>query len=264
MKAIYVPAGRAREYADSACNLYRGCRHGCLYCYAPAVLRLHRENFQANTGPRDGILKALEKDAARLAKKGCTDEILFCFTCDPYQVGADNSVTRQALEIVGEAGLNATVLTKGGMVASRDFDLLNRYGFRFGTTLVCESQDVLNTKLGPADLLGDEFGAEYWEPNAAAVDSRYEAIRVAHTNGIPTWVSLEPVIYPEQTLQIVQDLHEHVDFWKVGKMNHNKEVEDSVDWPKFRTDVTALLDSLAARYMLKRDLIDAAGLRGEL
>ena len=39
MGYIYEPKGRAREYGELALNLYSGCRHGCKYCYVPAVLR---------------------------------------------------------------------------------------------------------------------------------------------------------------------------------------------------------------------------------
>ena len=60
MNAIYEPRGAAAEYAPLACNLYRGCGHGCKYCYAPACLRMGREEF-ARPAPRPGILDALGK-----------------------------------------------------------------------------------------------------------------------------------------------------------------------------------------------------------
>ena len=63
MKAIYEPAGKAREYADLACNLYRGCVHGCKYCFAPAVLHMTADNFHARAQLRPGILEALAKEA---------------------------------------------------------------------------------------------------------------------------------------------------------------------------------------------------------
>ena len=40
LEIIYQPRGRAREYADYAANLYRGCDGRCGYCYAPSVLRV--------------------------------------------------------------------------------------------------------------------------------------------------------------------------------------------------------------------------------
>ena len=48
--------------------------------------------------------------------------------------------------------------------------------------------------------------------------------------------------------------HGYVDFWKVGKLNHNKAVEQSVDWPKFRDDATALLEHYGCKYYIKENL----------
>ena len=42
---IYETRGRAREYCELAANLYRGCSHGCIYCYAPSATYKTRENF---------------------------------------------------------------------------------------------------------------------------------------------------------------------------------------------------------------------------
>ena len=49
-----------------------------------------------------------------------------------------------------------------------------------------------------------------------------------------------------------------VDFWKVGKLNHNKAVEQSVDWPKFRNAATALLEHDGCKYYIKEDLRKAS------
>ena len=49
-----------------------------------------------------------------------------------------------------------------------------------------------------------------------------------------------------------------VDFWKVGKLNHNKAVEQSVDWPKFRAAATALLEHYGCKYYIKEDLRKAS------
>ena len=49
-----------------------------------------------------------------------------------------------------------------------------------------------------------------------------------------------------------------VDFWKVGKLNHNKAVEQSVDWPKFRDDATALLEHYGCNYYIQEGLRKAS------
>ena len=49
-----------------------------------------------------------------------------------------------------------------------------------------------------------------------------------------------------------------VDFWKVGKLNHSKAVEQSADEPKFRDDATALLEHYGCKYYIKEDLRKAS------
>ena len=82
MGILYEPAGRAREYAALAANLYAGCGHGCVYCYAPDALRKERDSFHSNPQPRAKAIEILEKDCAKGDKKG---SVLFSFSCDPYQ-----------------------------------------------------------------------------------------------------------------------------------------------------------------------------------
>ena len=55
----------------------------------------------------------------------------------------------------------------------------------------------------------------------------------------------------------VRQTHGYVDFCKVGKLNHNKEVERSIDWPKFRDNAVALLDSFGSEHYIKEDLRQA-------
>lgn len=93
---------------------------------------------------------------------------------------------------------------------------------------------------------------------ASTVQSRLRILRKAHEMGIYTWVSMEPVIIPDEALQVIRKAHGYVDFWKVGKLNHNKAVEQSVDWPKFRDDATALLEHYGCKYYIKEDLRKAS------
>ena len=80
-KVIYEPKGRALEYSGLAANLYKGCYHGCRYCYAPGVLRMKPAVFHFQPGLRSGVMEQLEKDAVRMS--GDMRMVLLSFTADP-------------------------------------------------------------------------------------------------------------------------------------------------------------------------------------
>ena len=239
MNVIYEPAGRAREYSELACNLYRGCTHGCRYCFGPAVLRTTREKFYEMAAPRKNIIEQFEKDANKLS--GDARRILFCFTSDPYQpLERTERLTRQALEVVNKYGLNSQVLTKGSAdLILEDLSLMKDAGTHLGVTLCFSDDDT----------------RRYWEPNASTVEERLSVLQEAHQAGIYTWVSLEPVIVPEQALEVIQIAAPFVDFWKVGKLNHMKDVEQHVDWTTFLINAEDLFKKNNAKYYIKNDLL---------
>jgi DNA repair photolyase len=239
MEIIYEPKGKAKEYASLAVNLYEGCEHGCTYCFGPATLKREREKFHASSHPKNDALQRLSRDAEKLRIAGDDREILLSFVTDPYQtIESETKLTQEAIKILRQNDLRFTILTKGGLRAVRDFDLLAGYDkASFGSTLIFTNQ---------AD-------ADRWEPNAPKVDFRIEAIKEAKKRGIRTWVSLEPVICPDQALELIEKLHPFVNHWKVGKLNYRRL---SVDWLKFRNNVTGLLDALKADYYLKRSFRD--------
>lgn len=238
MQVIYEPTGKAKEYADLACNLYNGCTHGCLYCYAK---RYKQGDYYAAATPKNDVIAKLRQDVKQLDPTS-TPEILLSFQGDVYQPLEDDlKLTRQALEVLVEHDLPFTVLTKGGSRAQRDFDVLQQSSkARFGTSLV---------------WIDEDFSRKF-EPHAASIWDRMATIDVANRRGIPTWVSLEPVIEPGQALALIGMLHGMVDFWKVGKINHDKELEQAHDWVKFREEVTELLEGYNANYYLKRSLTE--------
>jgi len=237
MRVIYEPRGKAWEYAELACNLMNGCSHACKYCYAPAIRRQTLDKWCADPQPRKNILELLEKDARQLS--GDPREVLFCFMSDPYQNEAAANLTRQALEIMAKHDCRATILTKGGTAAIHDFGLLAENNYKFGSS-ICFSNDFLRRE---------------WEPHAASILSRYQAIMEAKRQGIYTWVSVEPVIDPREALKVIEDLSDYVDLWKIGKLNHMPQVEKEIDWKKFLEDVIKLLKASGANYYIKKDLL---------
>ncbi len=69
-------------------------------------------------------------------------------------------------------------------------------------------------------------------------------------------MSIEPVIDPKQALELIKKYHPIVDHWKIGKINYHPEVEEKVDWIRFREEVKSLLESLGADHYLKKSLTD--------
>ena len=247
MKVIYEPKGRAREYAPLACNLYTGCTHGCKYCYAPSCMRKTPDEWHNTAKARsEDVLTKFERDCVELAQKHIDGEmhrVLFCFTSDPYQpLEGKLHLTRQAIMIAAKHDVLVSVLTKGeGALIEPDLPLMLESKTHLGVTL---------------SFINDASRKE-WEPNASSVQSRLNILRKAHEMGIYTWVSMEPVIVPEEALAVISEAHGYVDFWKVGKLNHNKAIEQSVNWPKFRDDAVSLLESLGCKYYIKEDLRNA-------
>jgi DNA repair photolyase len=128
------------------------------------------------------------------------------------------------------------ILTKGGKRAERDFDLLTPND-KFGLTLTClDSSESLK-----------------WEAGAALPQERISSLQIAHDMGIFTWVSIEPVINPETSLEIIRQTNEFVDLYKVGKMNYHP-IAKTIDWHKFGNEALNLLTSLGKEYYIKDDL----------
>jgi len=233
---IYEPRGRAGEYAPLAVNLYKGCGHGCIYCYAPEATFVDRQKF-IKALPRQDIIKKLAKDAPQAALDSYKGNVLLCFVTDPYQpIDITYQLTRQAIEILHENLFNVIILTKGGKRAERDFDLL-RPGDEFATTLT----------------FLDEQKSLQWEPWAAIPGERMETLRKAYKLGVKTWVSLEPVIEPAESLEIIKQTHTFVDLFKVGKLNYHPRA-DEIDWRKFLRECIATLKQYGCQYYIKRDL----------
>ena len=243
MNVIYKPKGRALEYAPLACNLYLGCTHGCKYCYAPGCMRKTLDTWHSVATARKDVVELFEKDAIWLSQNRPDNEsrrVLFCFLSDPYQpLESKLHVTRKCLEIAKKHGIKIDVLTKGSFArVSKDLDLMASAGSRLGVTL---------------SFVTDRKRKE-WEPLASSVADRLKLLKLAHSKGIYTWVSVEPVIDPVEALTVIDRAHEFVNFWKVGKLNHNKEVEDAVDWHQFYIDVRAKLKQYKANFYIKKDL----------
>lgn len=240
MNVIYEPKGRALEYSPLACNLYMGCTHGCKYCYAPACMHKKPEVWHDHAECRANIKAAFEKDLRKLYAARETRRVLFCFLSDPYQpLERTERLTRWGIQTARSYGVKVDILSKGDTsLIEEDLPLMKAADTHLGITL---------------SFINDASRQE-WEPQASTVQERLAILKKAHDMGVYTWVSMEPVIIPSEALEVIKAAHPYVDFWKVGKLNHNKAVESTIDWVTFRADVTALLEYHRCKYYIKEDL----------
>jgi len=252
MNLIYKPTGRALEYAPLACNVYRGCDHGCVYCYAPGTTRRTRADFQHSTARPGNFLRRLASEAAEREKSGVAGDwpVLLSFTCDPYQhVDERLRHTRRVITILKSTGHTVEILTKGGLRALRDLDLLDERDALAATLTFTPSSGL----------------SQAYEPNAAPPAERIEMLRAAHDLGIRTWASLEPVLNTEQAFNLIERTAPFVDLFKIGKLNRQgsfdpvmrhalNDIERTTNWSQFALDAVALCQALGCPYYVKDSL----------
>jgi DNA repair photolyase len=169
---------------DRSINAYRGCEHGCVYCFARpthAYLGLSPGlDFESRLTAKPEAATLLR---AELCKPGyvCRPMALGTNT-DPYQpIERDYRITRAILEVLAEARHPVTITTKSDRVL-RDIDLLAAMAADNLAMVV-----VSVTSLDPDT-------ARTLEPRAAAPHRRLAAIRALAAAGVPVWVSVSPII----------------------------------------------------------------------
>jgi DNA repair photolyase len=236
-KIIYAPAGQAGEYSPLAANPYRGCGHGCKYCYVPQVIHMPRPEFDKGAVPRENFLERLTADAIKYREHGITEQVMLSFTTDPYHLG-DTTLTTQTLTALRDHGLGFCTLTKGGVRALQDIDLFRPDRDAFACTLT--AIDVEFSRL--------------WEPNAATPGDRMHALYKFHQAGIFTWVSLEPTLDVNASLDIIRQTHDDVDLYKIGRANYVPSITKTTDWQDYTLRIIELCHKLGVKHYIKKDL----------
>jgi len=169
---------------DRSINPYRGCEHGCIYCFARpthAWLGLSPGlDFESRLFYKPEAAKLLRKE---LGKRG--------YQCSPMAVGINTDayqpaekklgITRQCLEVLSEAKHPIAIVTKSALI-ERDMDILAPMAER-NLVHVAVSLTTLDRDL-----------SRKMEPRAAAPQRRLETIRRLNEAGIPVMAFIAPVI----------------------------------------------------------------------
>ena len=169
---------------DRSINPYRGCEHGCIYCYARPT-----HAYQDLSPGIDFESKLFAKpNAAELLKKELSKKNYVCqpialgTNTDPYQpVERQWQITRSIIEVLKECQHPLTIVTKSWLV-ERDLDLLAPMA-QDNLVQIFLSVTSLDNKL-----------SRHMEPRASSPERRLETIKRLNDAGIPTGVMFAPVI----------------------------------------------------------------------
>ncbi len=169
---------------DRSINPYRGCEHGCIYCYArPSHCYLGHSagiDFETQLYAKPDAAALLERELAAPGYKPAT--MALGTNTDPYQpIERERRITRSVLEVLDRASHPVGIVTKSALVV-RDIDILKRMAQR-GLAKVALSITTLDRHL-----------ARRMEPRASTPVRRLDAIRQLSEAGIPTAVMVAPVI----------------------------------------------------------------------
>jgi DNA repair photolyase len=169
---------------DRSINPYRGCEHGCIYCYARpthAFLGLSPGlDFESKLFVKPEAPRLLERELSAASYAPRT--IAIGTNTDPYQpIEKQHQVMRRILEVLDRFGHPVGIVTKSALVL-RDLDILARMAKR-NLAKVALSVTTLDPKL-----------ARVMEPRAATPQRRLDALRALVEAGVPTSVMVAPII----------------------------------------------------------------------
>ncbi|MFN3507092.1 MAG: PA0069 family radical SAM protein [Allorhizobium sp.] len=169
---------------DRSINPYRGCEHGCIYCFARpthSYMGLSAGlDFEAKLFAKPDAPRLLERELSKPGYK--VKPIAIGTNTDPYQpIEREWRIMRQVLEVLDKANHPVVIVTKSALIL-RDIDILKSMAER-GLVKVGISVTTLDRKL-----------ARTMEPRASTPAKRLEAIKALSDAGIPVAIMMAPVI----------------------------------------------------------------------
>jgi DNA repair photolyase len=169
---------------DQSINPYRGCEHGCIYCFArPSHSYLNLSpglDFETKLFAKTNAAELLRAELSKPSYR--VSPINLGANTDPYQpIERRYKITRAVLQVLHDCGHPLTIVTKNALV-ERDIDLLADMAKR-NLVRVFVSVTSLDNRL-----------ASKLEPRASAPHRRIEAIRTLRAAGVPCGVLVAPII----------------------------------------------------------------------
>lgn len=221
-KALYQPSGKAAEYSPWAVNFYTGCSNDCDYCYCKRGVMSHvwdnkphlKKCFRSQEHALRTFCQEVGQNLDELRKKG----ILFSFTTDPL-LPETRAMTFASMVSANYLKVPVKVLTKRADFLDHIPHDLDKSLVAFGFTLT---------------------GFDEKEPFASFNDERIEAMKHLHQLGFKTFASIEPVITPAMSWNMIQATKDFCDLYKVGLISGKKIDYDRLNIDRFLINLTGL------------------------
>lgn len=250
-KAIYMPKGKAGEYAKYACNFYVGCSNDCEYCYCKRGVLAHsmgkpqatlKKCFKDEEHAFEVFRKEVKANLEVLRKHG----LFFTFTSDPM---LDN--TRQlTINAVGHAvsfGIPCKILTKRAdfidyLPGEWFFNEWYKSRIAFGFTLT---------------------GIDEMERGASTNAERIAAMKRLHIAGFKTFASIEPIISLKKSAEMIEQTIGYCNLYKIGLMSGKRNYTPD-DVRKFMTQLAYMWDyERCPKIYWKDSVLDYIGMKRE-
>lgn len=176
---------------DYAMDIYRGCSHGCIYCYARSSYYDKTDDFNRIKAKKNA-LQIIRDELSSMVKTGV---MLMGGVSDPYNPKEkDLKLTRNALELINAFNFGACIITKSNLV-TRDTDIL------------IDIKEHSPASVNFSITCSDDETCKKIEPFVSTTKERFEAIEHLTKNGITTGVLMDPVIpYITDTKENVQEM----------------------------------------------------------
>lgn len=196
------------EGFDYVINPYRGCGHGCRYCYASFMKRFsgHDEPWGQFVDVKVNAPEVLAKQLRKAREKS---SIILSSVTDPYQPAEKRyELTRRCLEVLRKHSWSVQILTKSPLCL-RDVELFKEFG---------------EIEVGLSITSDDEKMRQLFEPHAPSIRSRIEALRILHREGIRTYAFIGPML-PLDPKRLVGQLEGCIDEVLIDRMNYSQRVK---------------------------------------
>lgn len=250
-KALYMPSGKAGEYAKYACNFYVGCSNDCDYCYCKRGVLAHsmgkpqatlKKCFKDEEHALEVFRKEVKNNLEELRKHG----LFFTFTSDPF-LEETRKLTIVSVGYAVSFGIPCKILTKRAdfidyLPGEWFFNEWYKSRIAFGFTLT---------------------GIDEMERGASTNAERIAAMKRLHIAGFKTFASIEPIISLKKSAEMIEQTIGYCNLYKIGLMSGKRNYTPE-DVRNFMTQLAYMWDyERCPKIYWKDSVLDYIGMKRE-